>query len=296
MEVVAAGIDKARKGGGVIGRKLDEAGAALSKTTAFKTLIAAQQWARQAVRLPASVLKDLTLDAINRLRQLPDDVLDQLSRLSAGLKRRALGCASPCRVDPAEVTAQVGRLTGRQAERIAVKESMAYWKVHETLTSFARHGQTFSSLARTLQNKVDELAKAGKSGLLRRVDDSVLRTPVDEFIRQNPRLSREWAALEARARTNPGLRREMRKFLEGSRGGGARNVGSRQPDIVEFFLDSGEIVVTDITLKVGDPVHSFKTLFYREALQEMVGPRGPRVFGLDIDPLPGPRVRAEVID
>jgi hypothetical protein len=268
---------------------LTKAGA--GQTGSFKTLQAAHEWAVRVLRAPASILKDLTLDAVNRLRLLPDEILEKLSRLSVGQKRKALGCGSKCRADAKEAKDYV---SGAQAETAGRKESMAYWKGRETLTSFARHKQTFSSLARTLKNKARSLARAGQQHLLPTVDDSVLSVPIDIFIRRH--LNAEWAALEAQARRNPDLAQEMQKFLEGKLKAGARNVGARETDIVEFFLDEGEIIVTDITRAVGDPVHTFKTRFYQEVIRVMVGPSGPKVFGLDIDPIPKLHVRATIFD
>jgi hypothetical protein len=81
------------------------------------------------------------------------------------------------------------------------------------------------------------------------------------------------------------LQRQLAKdFGVGSQGKGAGLVGSREPDIVEFYLDRGEIIITDITLNVESAVHVFKSRFYQEVMQEIVGPDGPRVHALDIDP------------
>jgi hypothetical protein len=166
----------------------------------------------------------------------------------------------------------------RQVERRAIQENLAYWRGRETDTTFARHQQSFNSLVATLRNKQRALAAAGRGHLLPALDESVLNLPVDVFIQGNPTL---------RARFNRLSRADRRAFLEGGgrRAGaemGARTVGGRNPDIVEFFLDEGDIVVTDITTAT-TPGHVFKTEFYREVMRSIVGGQGPRVSALDLN-------------
>jgi hypothetical protein len=175
---------------------------------------------------------------------------------------------------------------GKQVEREAIEEDVAYWKGRETATSFARHGQTFDSLVKTLKNKAAKLKKSGQQTLLPEVNEDILRMPVDEFIRRTERLKRLRSELEA-----AGI--DLSDFLEGRLKAGSREVGSRVPDIVEFLLDRGEIHITDITIDI-NPVHTFKTAFYEEVMKAIVGPKGPRVLGLDIDPSRKPIPRVEV--
>jgi hypothetical protein len=204
-----------------------------------------------------------------------------------------------------------------RVQREGLAESMAYWNApgRTTDTSFARHNQTFRSIVATLRNTARQLAGTGRGNLLQAPQEQVLEMPADDFIRRSPGLNAEWNRLmqEARTRFNgperdPTLALQMMAFLENSRvarsqpfgtvsrflGGsyqpGAGNVGSRTPDIVEFFLDRpglpggrGEIVITDITLDIG-AVHQFKTRFYRAVMVQIVGTSGPRVYGIDINP------------
>ena len=74
-------------------------GAADAVRGALRGLAAAHAWAASALKIPAEVLVDLSEDAINRLRTLPDWLLERLSRLNPSAMRRVLGCASPCMVD-----------------------------------------------------------------------------------------------------------------------------------------------------------------------------------------------------
>jgi hypothetical protein len=151
--------------------------------------------------------------------------------------------------------------------------------------SFARHSQTFKSLAATLRNKAEELVRLGRGDIAPRVNLSVLETPVDLFIEQTPSLRKMKAAIEHEARDPErwGLLLELENFLEGRTKAGARELASRKPDIVEFFLDRSEIVITDVTTATTS-VHSFKTAFYREVMSALVGETpGLRVYALDLN-------------
>lgn len=181
----------------------------------------------------------------------------------------------------------------RQVEKRFLKESQQYWEKFgkgskESPAVFARHEQDFNSLGKTLENKRTALEKAGQPTLLPEVKTDVLNMPVDHFITQqgSPDLRQAWRELKELSRADPDLAQRLsREFGVGSQGRGAGLVGSRRPDIVEFFLDRGEIVVTDITTDVVGKVHMFKSKFYREVIENMVGPGGPKVYGVDIHPL-----------
>jgi hypothetical protein len=168
---------------------------------------------------------------------------------------------------------------GLRTSREAHAESMAWWRSPgvTTETRFARHEQTFRSIAATLRNAA---RRAGST--LSPPDESVLDMPVDRFIRSRPALAAELRAIERDAAHNPELRAELTNFLEGRLGAGAREVGSRRPDLVEFFLDRGDVVVTDYTTHTSR-VHRLKTAFYREVMAALIGRRGPRVSSLDIN-------------
>lgn len=173
-----------------------------------------------------------------------------------------------------------------QVEREAREESMRHWETpgQTTATRFARHEQTFDSMAATLRNTHAELASRGQGALLPTVNESVLRMPVDHFIETHPTLGPQWREMQRIARGNPELRREMTQFLEGRlEGAGSRMVGSRRPDLVEFFLERGNVIVTDVTTAT-TRVHQFKTEFYRAVMERMISGRtGPRVYAVDIN-------------
>jgi hypothetical protein len=69
-------------------------------------------------------------------------------------------------------------------------------------------------------------------------------------------------------------------------------VGGKRPDNVDFFLDEGRAVVTDISKRKDTPWHSFKTQFYRRALMALTG---LKVDSVDMSGRAGetPNIKAE---
>jgi hypothetical protein len=78
----------------------------------------------------------------------------------------------------------------------------------------------------------------------------------------------------------------LQEFLgRGPGQSGARpSMGGLKPDIIEFLLEDGRIHISDVTIQAVDSpsVHQFKTRVYVEIMKAIVGPRGPRVFGQDV--------------
>ena len=67
----------------------------------------ARAWAATKLNVGAEILKDLTLEAIQRLQRLPEATLDVLRRFDTSTKRLVLGCASNCKVDIDAIKAYV---------------------------------------------------------------------------------------------------------------------------------------------------------------------------------------------
>ena len=94
------------------------------------------------------------------------------------------------------------------------------------------------------------------------------------------------AAREGRSVTESPEWNSLQEFL----GRGAGQAGARpsmdgmNPDIVEFLLEDGRIHISDVTIQAVDSpsVHQFKTRVYVELMKAIVGPRGPTVFGQDV--------------
>lgn len=48
-------------------------------------------------------------------------------------------------------------------------------------------------------------------------------------------------------------------------------MSGKRPDLLELFFRNRRAVVTDITQRLEDPFHNFKTLFYVEVVKELTG-------------------------
>jgi hypothetical protein len=88
---------------------------------AGEALAAARKWAGSVLRIPADILADLTLDAINRLKKLPEWAMERLSELSPKVLRAVLGCTSPCKVKIEEIIKYLGELAGKAGNRLTSK-------------------------------------------------------------------------------------------------------------------------------------------------------------------------------
>lgn len=99
------GVKEAAEEAGEKGAKeaVGEGAEAASKAAAERALASGRQWAADALRLSGDILKDLALDAIERLKKLPAWALERLRGLANSTKRTVLGCASPCKVDLDEI-------------------------------------------------------------------------------------------------------------------------------------------------------------------------------------------------
>jgi len=65
--------------------------------------IEALRWAKTTLGLPGDVVANLSLAAVQRLQSLTGGAIKVIAGLSSTLKRVVLGCASPCRVNLAEI-------------------------------------------------------------------------------------------------------------------------------------------------------------------------------------------------
>lgn len=177
--------------------------------------------------------------------------------------------------------------TGETAERLTLREPIKK----------GERANTLDRIAAVLQQRADLLAKEGKgadlSAKLNAPDTSaMLEGDALSFVLKDPPLAREWLrlALVKAARENISIRKSgefqklpqeykamldlapdaVRQIVEeiGSFEKGA--VGRKRVDIVDFKLDAGEAIVTDIT-KWSTPWHKFKTLFYARVIKSMTG-------------------------
>lgn len=116
FQALAKGIGKAGAATGRARELMGQAATAVRLSKPFKVLGEARAWVRRALILSSETVKDLSLDAINRLRTLSDDALDRLSRLAQPLKRSVLGCTSPCKVD-VKVISEFLKQTARKSPK-----------------------------------------------------------------------------------------------------------------------------------------------------------------------------------
>jgi hypothetical protein len=86
---------------------------------ASEGLGAAVKWAQSVLRIPAEIIKDLSLEAINLLKKLPQWAIERFSELSAAAMRLALGCASPCKVKLAEIIEYLASPAAKAAKATA---------------------------------------------------------------------------------------------------------------------------------------------------------------------------------
>lgn len=158
---------------------------------------------------------------------------------------------------------------------------------------------SFRGFVRQLRAHLKTLTRQGQPHPL---NERVLEQNTEAFIKSRPNLNRMWEGwteriarqmneIAAQRRAARGDRRllrdldkrydklegaksELEKFVKG-------DVGAKRADLIEVFLKKNRAVVTDITQKVGDPVHEFKTKFYMEVVEALTG--WSDVGGLEYD-------------
>jgi hypothetical protein len=131
------------------------------------------------------------------------------------------------------------------------------------------------------------IARARKTKLVRTFDTAVPTRDVATLVATDPVLSRAAARLErsdsdvTRARwlwffwgdiPDPALKRlvpEAELNDPDARAFGLGKVGTKRPDAVEVWLDLMRLSVLDVTQVTEDPIHQFKTLFYKRVLELM---------------------------
>jgi hypothetical protein len=69
----------------------------------IKALSAAHEWASRVLRIPYKILVDISDEAAERLKKLPNWARERFADLNHAAMRLRLGCASPCKVDVLEI-------------------------------------------------------------------------------------------------------------------------------------------------------------------------------------------------
>jgi hypothetical protein len=129
---------------------------------------------------------------------------------------------------------------------------------------------------RHIASRLQEAITAGNTG--HTIHDPILgwsaRDFIMEMVRQNDPVIRPlFDALQNHS--DPAIRRRWREFKYSTRAGDMNGfflgeVGSKRPDVVEVLLSQNEIHITDATFAVGDPIHNFKSAFYRAVMERLI--------------------------
>jgi hypothetical protein len=159
-------------------------------------------------------------------------------------------------------------------EAIVLAEARADWLGRTTKTDFvlATPNQNFEQIA----GKIGKAALAGKTG--HSVHEPILSWSVWDFVNEmltqnDPTLTAAYNACENHA--DPAVRRKWQEFKTSTTQGDMSGfflgtVGKKRPDLVEVMLSQDTIHVTDATFAYGDPIHNFKSAFYKVVMERLV--------------------------
>jgi hypothetical protein len=178
---------------------------------------------------------------------------------------------------------QIGEMFPRQwrwLEAIVVAEARADWVGRSTATEFvlANPNQTFHDIFGRLQRGVTE----GNTG--HTLNNSVLGQNVRCFVESlvnsgNPVLKPAYDLCENYTHPDPQIQSAFRKrweeFKNSQKSGDMSGffmgmVGDKKPDVVEVMLGQGEIHIYDASFAYGDPIHNFKSAFYRAVMESLI--------------------------
>ncbi|MFY1825796.1 eCIS core domain-containing protein [Myxococcus fulvus] len=81
----------------------------------MKALTTARDWAVRVLKVPRHILQNLSAEALERLKRLPQWAIERFSELSDVAKARVLGCASPCKVDLGAIQKYLAELAAKGA-------------------------------------------------------------------------------------------------------------------------------------------------------------------------------------
>ena len=153
---------------------------------------------------------------------------------------------------------------------------------------------SFRAFVRQLRTHINQLVRAGEPDPLPDLakTESVLDQDAEGFIRSRAVLNRTWdgwsqrlarqlLTLDAEIRASRGDQarisdltrryREVEKAKAELDDFGRGKAGDKRPDLLELFFRNQRAEVTDITQRLDDPVHAFKTLFYVEVMKALTG-------------------------
>lgn len=159
-------------------------------------------------------------------------------------------------------------------EAIVTAQARSDWLGRTTTTDFAMTDpkQNFNDIAA----KLDTAIAKGKTGhsLHTAILEWSVKNFVDEMLRQgDPTLTAAYNACEHNA--NPDIVKRWQEFKTSAKKGDMSGfflgkVGSKRPDIVEVMLSQNEIHITDASFAYGDPIHNFKSAFYKVVMERLI--------------------------
>ncbi|WP_233841155.1 DUF4157 domain-containing protein [Dyella sp. 2HG41-7] len=159
-------------------------------------------------------------------------------------------------------------------EAIVTAQARSDWLGRSTPTDFALTDptQNFNDVAA----KLDTAIAKGKTGhsLHKDMLGWNVKDFVDEMLRQgDPTLTAAYNACEHN--TNPDVVKRWQEFKNSTKKGDMcgfflGKVGSKRPDIVEVMLSQNEIHITDASFAYGDPIHNFKSAFYKVVMERLI--------------------------
>ncbi|MGC4073000.1 MAG: DUF4157 domain-containing protein [Nibricoccus sp.] len=159
-------------------------------------------------------------------------------------------------------------------EAVVLAEARADWLGRATKTDFvlATPNQNFEQIAA----KIGKAAAKGKTG--HSVHEPILSWSVWDFVNEmlaqnDPTLTAAYNACENHP--DPAILRRWKEFktstVQGDMSGFfLGTVGKKRPDLVEVMLSKDAIHVTDASFAYGDPIHNFKSAFYKVVMERLV--------------------------
>jgi Domain of unknown function (DUF4157) len=159
-------------------------------------------------------------------------------------------------------------------EKLVTGQARADWIGRTSKTDFLMSNprQDFKLIAKRLL----EAAMAGNTG--HTVHDAILDWNVSDFVtemlaQKDPTMTAAYDACQNN--TDPAFKRRWNEFRSSQAQGDMSGfflgkVGSKRPDIVEVMLSSDTIHITDATMAYGDPIHNFKSAFYRVVMERLI--------------------------
>ncbi|MCP3061268.1 DUF4157 domain-containing protein [Myxococcus sp. K38C18041901] len=93
----------------------------------MKALTTARDWAVRVLKVPGHLLQNLSAEALERLKRLPQWAIERFRELSDVAKARVLGCASPCKVDLDAIQKYLAELAAKGAtgaKKLSTPESV----------------------------------------------------------------------------------------------------------------------------------------------------------------------------